>query len=118
MTGQGKVNYSGGCLIRSYGSWEAIQFKRREHELRIGDERILGKSNFVELVLKDDTLSIKYQSVDESAGWDLPSLIKVICQHCGVKTHMISVRGRMTQVSQARQLLAYFAIAELHVNSV
>lgn len=118
MNRQDKVNFSGGGLIRSYGGWEAVQFERREHELRIGDERILGKSDFVDSILKQDVLSIQRQSVDKREGWDLPSLIKATCHHCGIQDHMLSVRGRMTQVSRARQILAYFAITELDLNAV
>jgi hypothetical protein len=32
--------------------------KGREHEARIGDERILGESAFVERVLKEDEMAI------------------------------------------------------------
>ena len=49
---------SGGGLIRSYGGWEAVKYLRKEHEARIGDERILGDSHFVEVALKNDNLSI------------------------------------------------------------
>jgi hypothetical protein len=45
---------SGGGLVRSYGGWENIKFLRKEHLTRVGDERILGDSNFVEAALKQD----------------------------------------------------------------
>ncbi|MCH7695954.1 MAG: hypothetical protein IIB73_06595 [Proteobacteria bacterium] len=36
------VDYSGGGLIRSYGGWQHLLYARKEHERKVGDERILG----------------------------------------------------------------------------
>jgi hypothetical protein len=56
---KGGMDLSGGGLIRGYGVWEAIQAQRKEHEVRFGDERILGASDFVEAVLNHDKLRIR-----------------------------------------------------------
>ena len=53
-----KLDYSGGGLVRSAGGWESVKFLRREHEARIGDERILVDSDFVAAVLKTDQLAM------------------------------------------------------------
>lgn len=45
------VELSGGGLIRSYGGWEAVKKIRCEHETKIGEERILGDSDFVQQVI-------------------------------------------------------------------
>ena len=42
----GVEDLSGGGLIRSYQGWEHIKALRKEHEIRIGDERILGTDSF------------------------------------------------------------------------
>lgn len=41
VDGSEPVNYSGGGLVQSYGGWESLIPLRPEHELQIGDERIL-----------------------------------------------------------------------------
>jgi len=51
------TNLSGGGLIRSHGGWEDIERLRKEHVSCIGDERILGSSEFVEMALRQDHIS-------------------------------------------------------------
>ena len=43
----------GGGLVRSAGGWRAVTALRRGREACAGDERILGRSEFVERVLQD-----------------------------------------------------------------
>lgn len=112
------INFAGGGLIRSYGGWESLQNMRREHEVRIGDERISGKTEFVESILNADVLGVETQTENIRNGWDVALLIKAICQHYDVTENMLSVRGRMSNLSKARQLFAYLAITELGVSSM
>ena len=44
-------NLTGGGLIQSAGSWSALKALRSEAFCIMGDERILGSSDFVEAVL-------------------------------------------------------------------
>jgi len=62
---------SGGGLVRSYGGWDSVKCLRKEHEIRIGDERILGDSDFVESVLRNDILKINQQTDWQNKGWDI-----------------------------------------------
>ena len=73
---------AGGCLIRSYGGWESIQALRQDHIVRVGDERILGDSDFVEQALKADELQLKERTAIQRAGWDIKTLIYRVCAYC------------------------------------
>ena len=41
----------GGGLVRSYGGWDEVRALGKSWECKKGDERVLGKSDFVEEVL-------------------------------------------------------------------
>ena len=90
----GPVDYNGGGLIRSYGGWQAIREARRAHERRIGDERILGDSDFVAQSLEHDCLDVEVHTRRLQSGWDLPRLIKAVCLHLDVEVERITDKGR------------------------
>jgi len=39
-----EIDYCEGGLIRSYGGWQHLRHVCKEHERKVGDERILGDS--------------------------------------------------------------------------
>jgi len=117
MAKQEPVDLSGGGLIRSYGGWESLSRMRVEHRARIGDERILGGTDFVEMVLREDTLSLAARTEVRQLGWDLPKLCAAICHHYQLDENSLLTRGRLNNVSRARQLIAFFAITLLGVKS-
>jgi putative transposase len=117
MSKQEPIDLSGGGLIRSYGGWQSLSRMRVEHAARIGDERILGDTDFVEMVLMEDTLSLAKQTEVMQSGWDLPTLCIAICHHYQLDEKLLSTRGRLNNVSTARQLVAFFAITLLGVRS-
>ena len=60
---QGKrPELTGGGLLRSIGGWTALKTLRRNSVMSKGDERVLGDSDFVEMVLRkaDEQLERKY----------------------------------------------------------
>jgi REP element-mobilizing transposase RayT len=110
-------DFSGGGLIRSYGGWQSVMEKRREHEARIGDERILGESAFVERVLKEDEIAIEKRTQLQQSGWDLEVLIDYICEQHQVQKALITTRGRENQLSIARGLICYFGMHHLGLST-
>ena len=104
---------SGGGLVRSYDGWENIKSFRKEHIVRIGDERILGSSHFVERVLKEDTLKLIERSKWQQEGWDLKRLSTLICQYVDVAQAELQNKGRVNKVSRARELFCYWGIHDL-----
>ena len=51
----------GGGLIRSLGGWSAVKAMRRSENHELSDDQILGRSEFVEWVIKEAETKIKYQ---------------------------------------------------------
>jgi REP element-mobilizing transposase RayT len=117
MSQQESVDLSGGGLIRSYGGWESLSRMRREHAARIGDERILGSSDFVEMALMEDSLGLTEQTGVKQLGWDLPKLCTAICRYYQLDEKVLLSRGRLNNVSTARQIIAFMAITLLGVRS-
>jgi REP element-mobilizing transposase RayT len=72
----------GGGLVRSYSGWEGLKRLRKKHVHCIGDERILGESDFVERALAQDNLTVEQTTQRIQAGWDLDRLIHRVCLYC------------------------------------
>ncbi len=108
---------SGGGLVRSYGGWESVKLLRKEHEVRIGDERILGDSDFVESVLRSDILKINKQTDWQKKGWDIERLAIRVCDYCDIKPVELLQKGRQNAVSTAKSLICFWAMNELGLSS-
>ena len=109
--------FDGGGLVRSHGGWEGIRMCRKEHEVRIGDERILGKTSFVEKALRQDELEINQKTKLLNAGWEIERLIDYICQEFEVDKKFIMYKGRSNKISHAKALVCYFALRELGIST-
>ena len=112
-----QAKLDGGGLIRSYGGWQNVIDKRQEHESKIGDERILGQRDFVERILKQDTLQLEEQARLKQAGWTLERLIDYICEYFDVECSQLVNRGRVNQLSLARALICYWGNEYLGIPS-
>jgi len=104
---------SGGGLVRSYGGWDSVKALRKEHVQRVGDERILGESDFVERVLKEDALKLKEKANLEHDGWNLERLVQVVCHYCEVDVLDLRSKGRANQLSLAKGLICYWGTHHL-----
>ena len=98
------VDFSGGGLIRSYGGWEPIAKLRREHETKIGDERILGDSEFVQFVTSADELNVA-----KVTAMNLDEVIAGVCKYFEVRTDQLTKRGRQNELSSAKAVIAFVA---------
>jgi len=117
VSGKKKIDYSGGGLVRSYGGWDSVKYLRKEHEARIGDERILGGSDFVEAVLKNDDLSISPKTHWQNKGWDLAKLVTKVCQYTEINVSELRQKGRQNKVSTAKSLICYWGTQVLGISS-
>lgn len=109
-TGQ---HFSGGGLVRSHGGWENLSRLRKEHVQCIGDERILGSSDFVTRSLTHDALAVSQRTRFAMQGLDLPMLIKSVCCYCGVDESRICGKSREGELSRAKALICYFGNREM-----
>jgi len=101
-------NLSGGGLVRSSGGWEMLSRLRKEHSCRIGDERILGTTSFVEQALKQDELKIDFRSSLEKSGWTLDKLIIEVCRLYDISELGLLKKTRETNSSVAKSLICYW----------
>lgn len=110
---QTQHDLSGGGLIRSYQGWEEISKLRKEHVIRIGDERILGSSEFVESTISQDRIEPHVHTLRKRQGWNFDILRMQICQRFGVTEEELSRKVRGVDKSDAKTLLCYWAVEEL-----
>lgn len=108
---------SGGGLIRSYGGWQHIQSKTKDHEARVGDERILGDSQFVQSALKEDELQLDERTRLKQAGWDLEGLIEYLCEQYEVDKALITTKGRANNISIVKGLTCYLGMKRFGLSS-
>ncbi len=102
-----------GGWIRSRKCWESVIHAKREHILRIGDERILGHPDFVNQVLAEDELRSNLISAREQEGWNLEILIEAVCTACGVELRNLRRKARNNQLSRAKSLICYWGVDQL-----
>ena len=107
------TNLSGGGLIRSHGGWEGIERLRKEHIACIGDERILGSSEFVESALRQDDLSAKRTVRLAHAGWNIEKLARWACSHTGISQDKLASKARRGKLSEAKSIICYLGVNEL-----
>ena len=109
----GKVELPGAGLVRSYAGWESTLRLRKEHQVRIGDERILGDSNFVEKALREDEISIESRSRLIRQGWSLERLVNKVCAQLGVNKADLKKRTRNDHTSRAKEMICYCGTEKL-----
>lgn len=112
-----KSNLSGGGLVRSHGGWQGLEQLRREHTVCIGDERILGSSEFVESVLAQDNLSTELRAKLVREDWDIEKLAHWVCESMGTEKEQLFLKARGGKRSAAKSVLCYLGSSELGLNS-
>ncbi|MEO0444252.1 MAG: hypothetical protein AAFZ92_11045 [Pseudomonadota bacterium] len=85
--------------------------------MRVGDERILGDSDFVEQVLQDDILQLDEQARMESLGWDLDGLIARVCTYCDIEPGRLQEKGRENSLSLAKSLICFWGRDKLGIGT-
>lgn len=107
------TNLTGGGLVRSYNGWENIEQLRKEHIRCIGDERILGSSEFVEYALRHDELAIEHREKLNRAGWDMSKLALWVCNRTDIPQKQLLSKARGGRLSEAKSVLCYLGSTEL-----
>ena len=88
----------------------------RRSDMRImGDERILGSSEFVEATLKQANEAYDRGVRLQSAGIDLSWVVAAVCRHSGVDEKELAGPARRADVARARALIGYIATRKLWV---
>ena len=75
----------------------------------MGDERILGSSEFVEKVLKKCEEDFEKRLRLQSAGMDLSTLISTVAGYLNIDAKEIKDRVKERRISRARSIVCYLA---------
>jgi hypothetical protein len=105
----------GGGLVRSLGGWSGVKALRKERALMKGDERILGDGNFVAEVLAqaEEAMARRYRS--RLKGLDLGQVARRVGEIFDMEVEEVWSAGKSRKVVQARSMLCYWAVRELHI---
>ena len=103
----------GGGLVRSYGGWDEVKALGKSGAYRKGDERILGKSDFVEEVLTEANERYEQRYRLKVQGVDLKKAAIRVGELLEMSPERILGRGKERRMVQARGLLCYWATEEL-----
>jgi hypothetical protein len=108
----------GGGLLRSQGGWTGVKALRAGGTYQKGDERILGKGEFVAQVLADaeEKLERKYRLATN--GYTLGRLIERVAELFGMPSEKLTEPGKSRQKVEARSLLCYWATTELGMSQI
>jgi REP element-mobilizing transposase RayT len=104
-----RPDLQGGGLRRSLGGWAAVAALRRGREAYAGDERVLGRSEFVERLRRD----VEARERVAPRRLALATLLVRVCRSVGIRPERLQGGGRTPAVSQARAGLAYLWIEVL-----
>ncbi len=91
----------GGGLIRSLGGWSAVKALRRTGDRELSDERILGRGEFVEQILKEAEAKIKYQLPLVEHNQRIDKFIAGICKSEKVPIEEIKGGSRLATSAKA-----------------
>ncbi len=75
-----RTELTGGGLVRSIGGWSAVKALRKAKTLMKGDERILGDSDFVQAVLKQNEQAYERRQSLKAKGLDLNAIAQRVSQ--------------------------------------
>jgi REP element-mobilizing transposase RayT len=108
----------GGGLLRSHGGWTGVKALRAQGNYQKGDERILGRGDFVDRVLAEgqEKLERKYRLA--STGYDLDRVIGRVAQLLSLSPEEVIAPGKGRQTVEARSLLCYWATTELGISQI
>jgi putative transposase len=108
----------GGGLIRSAGGWSAVKALRRGVDRMKGDERILGKGDFVETVLKAAQENLERTYKLKAQGYNFDWLVKRVAQLLEIEPKDVLAAGKYVKTVKARSLLCYWGVRELGMTTV
>jgi len=96
----------GGGLVRSQGGWSAVQSQRKQGKMALGDERILGGSDFVKAVLDEAEEEVRRQVGDGEVIELAQRDIEQSCAEAKLSLRQFHSGSRMTPLPEIRKTLA------------
>ncbi|MDJ0817179.1 MAG: transposase [Desulfobacterales bacterium] len=106
----------GGGLLRSHGGWTALKALQSAGIWVMGDERILGSSDFVETVLRRAEEQYEKRTLAQAHGMDLEQLIIAVADHMEIDPILICSSSRQRAVAKARAIICWVAADRLNIS--
>jgi putative transposase len=103
----------GGGLIRSSGGWQVLKEMRKQGLHFKSDERILGDSDFVESVLREQGERFERRHRLKARGYDFDMVVGRVAELFNMKAREILEPSKKPQRVRARSLLCFWAVTEL-----
>jgi putative transposase len=113
-----RPDLTGGGLVRSAGGWPALKAMRRVEDRMKGDERILGRENFVESALKSARENFEQRHVIQAIGYDFEWLLSRVTSICGLTPGDLLMGWKHRKTVLARSLFCYWGTRELEISAV
>ena len=102
-----------GGLIRSLGGWSAVKAIRHSGDRVLSDDRILGSGKFVERVIKEADIKIKFQLPVSENHHKIDEYISKKCKAEKVSIKELAGGSRRKEVSEVRKRVA-IELARIH----
>lgn len=102
-------------MIRSHGGWAALKTLKTEGIWLMGDERILGSSDFVEAVLKQADEEYEKRTLIRVKGISLEKTIAAVANNYGIGPDILKSASRHRVVAQARSIICFLAVDRLKI---
>jgi REP element-mobilizing transposase RayT len=103
----------GGGVIRSSGGWQVLEEMRKLGLHFKSDERILGDSDFVESVLREQEEGFDRRHRLKARGYDFDMVVGRVAELFNVTAKDILEPSKKPQRVRARSLVCYWAVTEL-----
>jgi len=104
---------TGGGLIRSLGGWTEAREVLKSGVHVMGDERILGDSDFVDSVISQSDEHYERRHKLRRQGYNLDRIAERVSEVLGMKPDEVYSKGRQDRKVKARSLLCFWAAREL-----
>jgi len=110
-----RPDLTGGGLIRSVGGWSALKALRSKASRIMGDERILGSSDFVEAVLKRANEDYESKTLAIAKGLDIDFIVSEVSKYFDIKPEFIKGSRKHRKMSKARSIACFLAVQKLSI---
>jgi len=88
------------------GGWSAVRARRKQGAQEVGDEQILGSSEFVQEMLAQAQGMVKYQIIPVNTAKQVKRELGKMCKGEGIKKRTAAIRKQAASASKAAEKLA------------
>lgn len=106
----------GGGLLRSIGGWSALRALRSQGSRVKGDERILGSSDFVEMVLEKANERMEREMMQQARRVRLDTLVAQTAEYYKIHLDELRTKSKASNIVTARAVLCYLAVRKLNIS--